>query len=48
LAARGIEASRLNGWSAAAVTDELLDRFAGEGQLPLADYESLMDQVDED
>ena len=48
LAARGIEASRLNGWSAAAVTDELLDRFAGEGQLPLADYESLIGQVDED
>ena len=36
------------GWSAVAATEVLLDRFAGEGTLPLADYEALYDQVDED
>jgi hypothetical protein len=36
------------GWSAAAATEVLLDRFAGEGTLPLADYGALYDQVDED
>jgi hypothetical protein len=36
------------GWSAVAATEVLLDRFAGEGTLPLADYETLYEQVDED
>jgi hypothetical protein len=36
------------GWSAVAATEGLLDRFAGEGTLPLADYGALYDQVDED
>ena len=44
----GVEASRLDGWSAVAATDALLDRFAGEGTAPLADYETLVGQVDED
>jgi ferredoxin/flavodoxin---NADP+ reductase len=48
LAARNIEASSLNGWSARAATEGLLDRFAGEGTAPLADYEALVEQVDED
>lgn len=45
---RNINVSRLDGWSAAAATDVLLDRFAGEGLAPLADYEALVEQVDED
>jgi ferredoxin/flavodoxin---NADP+ reductase len=48
LADRNIETSRISGWSAVAATEVLLDRFAGEGKSPLADYESLMGQVDED
>jgi len=48
LAERGIEASSAIGWSAAAATEGLLDRFAGEGAAPLADYEALLGQVDED
>ncbi|MGO9158813.1 hypothetical protein [Mycobacterium sp.] len=48
LAERGIEASEAGGWSAAAATDLLLDRFAGEGTAPLANYEALKGQVDED
>ncbi|TAM64477.1 hypothetical protein [Mycobacterium sp.] len=48
LAERAVEASGLNGWSAVDATAVLLDRFAGEGTAPLADYESLMEQVDED
>jgi ferredoxin--NADP+ reductase len=36
------------GWSAVAATEVLLDRFAGEGTLPLTDYETLYEQVDED
>lgn len=48
LAERDIHASSPNGWSAVAATDVLLDRFAGEGNVPLADYEALMEQVDED
>lgn len=43
-----IKASSLNGWSAEASTEVLLDRFAGEGTAPLADYEVLVEQVDED
>ena len=39
LTGHGIEASRVGGWSAAAATNVLLDRFAGEGMAPLADYE---------
>jgi len=45
---RRIETSSLGGWSAAAATDVLLDRFAGEGVAQLADYEALVAQVDED
>ncbi len=48
LTERAIQASSLNGWSAVAATDMLLDRFAGEGTAPLADYQALMEQVDED
>jgi ferredoxin/flavodoxin---NADP+ reductase len=48
LARHGIEASRVDGWSAAVATDALLDRFAGEGKAPLADYEALVGQVDDD
>ena len=48
LTGHDINASRLDGWSAAAATDVLLDRFAGEGMAPLADYEALVGQVDED
>lgn len=43
-----IEVSRIDGWSAVEATVSLLDRFAGEGKSPLADYDALMDQVDED
>ncbi len=45
---RGVSAARLDRWSAVAATDELLDRFAGEGTLPLADYDALLEEVDED
>jgi hypothetical protein len=45
---RKIRACGLDGWSAAAATDVLLDRFSGEGMAPLADYEALVEQVDED
>ncbi len=45
---RGSTASRLQEWSAVAATEELLDRFAGEGTLPLADYDALLEEVDED
>jgi ferredoxin--NADP+ reductase len=38
----------LGGWSALNATDILLQRFAGEGMLPLADYRALLGQVDED
>jgi len=48
LAERSLAASRLDGWSGAATTEVLLDRFAGEGAAPLADYEALVEQVDED
>ena len=48
LAERGIGASSASGWSAAAATTVLLERFAGEGAAPLADYEALLEQVDED
>ena len=48
LTRHGIEASRVSGWSAAVATDVLLDRFAGEGKAPLADYEALVGQADED
>jgi ferredoxin--NADP+ reductase len=48
LAERHIEASGVGGWSATAATDVLLDRFAGEGTAPLADYEAMLGQVDED
>lgn len=48
LAGRGIRASGQNGWSAVAATEVLLDRFAGEGAAPLADYAALLGQVDED
>lgn len=47
-AGRRIEASHLVGWSAVAATDALLDRFAGEGVAPLADYAKLVERVDED
>ncbi len=40
--------SSMEGWSAVAATDALLQRFTGEGTLPLADYDALMNQVDED
>jgi hypothetical protein len=42
------EPTELGDWSATRATATLLDRFAGEGTLPLADYDALMDQVDED
>jgi len=48
LAERGIGASTASGWSAAEATEVLLDRFAGEGVAPLADYAALLGQVDED
>jgi len=48
LTERNIDAPRADGWSAAVATDVLLDRFAGEGSAPLADYETLVEQVDED
>lgn len=35
-------------WSAVRATDELVERFSGEGTLPLADYQDLLEQVDED
>ncbi len=44
----GIKTSQIDGWSATVATDMLLDRFAGEGTAPLADYEALVEQVDED
>ncbi|AEF37801.1 hypothetical protein JDM601_3801 [Mycolicibacter sinensis] len=48
LAGHRFQDVRLQDWSAVAATDELLDRFAGEGQSPLVDYDALLDQVDED
>jgi hypothetical protein len=48
LAAKGISITELGDWSAVDATDALLDRFAGEGTSPLADYDALMEQVDED
>jgi ferredoxin/flavodoxin---NADP+ reductase len=48
LTGRGIEASRVDGWSAAVATDALLNRFAGEGMARLVDYQALVGQVDED
>lgn len=48
LGEHGLTATGLDGWSAAAATDALLDRFEGEGAAPLADYEALVEQVDED
>lgn len=45
---RAVSASRLDGWSAVAATEELLNRFAGEGTLPIVDYDSLLGEVDED
>ena len=48
LDARNIEASQVDDWSAAAATDVLLDRFVGEGMAPFADYDALVEQVDED
>jgi len=44
----GVTAHTSAGWSAVAATDVLLDRFEGEGTLPLADYDELLEQVDED
>jgi hypothetical protein len=43
-----LAASPLDGWSAVSATDVLIDRFAGEGKSPLADYDALYEQVDED
>ena len=40
--------ARLRNWSAVRETEELLDRFAGEGKSPLADYDALLDQVEDD
>jgi hypothetical protein len=48
LGANGVAVPRLVGWSAVAATEVLLDRFAGEGKAPLADYDALIEQVDED
>jgi len=48
LSASQKEPTELGDWSAARATATLLDRFAGEGTLPLADYDALMEQVDED
>ena len=48
LPAIGIEASDIRNWSATVVIDALLERFAGEGRSPLADYDALLDEVDED
>lgn len=45
---RGIEASTGYGWSAVAATDALLARFEGRGAAPLADYDALVAQVDQD
>jgi len=41
-------ASTLGGWSAVAATERLLDRLAAEGQAPLADYQALLAQADDD
>ncbi len=48
LAERDIPAAGLDGWSAVAATDALLERFAGEGSAPLADYAALLEQRDDD
>lgn len=48
LARRGIDVSHVGGWSAVATTESLLAGFAGEGMAPLADYDVLVGQVDED
>jgi hypothetical protein len=48
LAARGVVPSASRGWSAVAATDVLLERFAGEGCSPLADYDQLVEQVEDD
>jgi hypothetical protein len=48
LAMHRIEVTRADDWSAVAATDALLARFAGEGMAPLADYDTLVDRVDED
>lgn len=48
LAEAAVEPCGLRGWSALAATDALLKRFAGEDRLPLADYDALLEQVDED
>lgn len=44
----GLMPSQLAGWSATVATDVLLARFAGEGTVPLADYQTLLEQADED
>ena len=48
LAQTAIVPCGLGGWSALNATDILLERFAGDGTLPLADYQALLGQVDED
>jgi len=48
LSERSVEATRVTDWSAVVATEVLLDRFAGEGMAPLADYDALVEQVDED
>ena len=45
---RGLEPCSLGGWSATPASEVLLSRFAGEDTLPLADYDALVEQVDED
>ena len=45
---RGIDVLTADGWLAVAATDALLARFVGEGMAPLADYDALVEQVDED
>jgi ferredoxin--NADP+ reductase len=48
LSAHRLQPSEIGDWSAVRATEVLLDRFAGEGTLPLADYDALVAQVDED
>lgn len=48
LARHGVTAVGLGGWSAVAATAALLDRFATEGTLPIADYGDLLENADDD
>jgi ferredoxin--NADP+ reductase len=47
-AQHGVAPTRIDGWSAVSATEVLLDRFDGECTLPLADYDQLLGEVDED